>query len=198
MNALIAPFVPAAAHAFQAQAIGDVKSFIDGRRATIEAEIADGAPSWNEAYPALTCMTTNGSVDATFSNTFAGNPGTATLHGTVNGGALPTPAPTATTSTTSLSPSDAGAVVIEIDRSAGGRNFVAQVTTRARTFAPGDVGIDDEHGVFVLYERVNGALQFRGRGYGGTLTLSSASTSGAVAGSVHADLIDLENDTEAQ
>lgn len=64
MEQLLAPFDP------DTQAIAGVRSFIDGRRAALEAELAAGDPAW--PYPPRDpfCLADLGTIDATFSTTW--------------------------------------------------------------------------------------------------------------------------------
>ncbi|MFO0551667.1 MAG: CotH kinase family protein [Polyangiaceae bacterium] len=69
VDSLEATLAPVADPSFEA-ALGEVRTFIQGRRAALLAEIDQGPPAWNFDARNSPCMPVLGSVDATFTTTF--------------------------------------------------------------------------------------------------------------------------------
>ncbi|WP_437807812.1 CotH kinase family protein [Sorangium sp. So ce1078] len=69
MERLLSPYVSANAEAVK-RATDAVRGFVSERRATITAEIAPTPPAWMFPPPATGCMTTVGTMTATFSTTW--------------------------------------------------------------------------------------------------------------------------------
>jgi hypothetical protein len=70
MEALVAPAVgPDLASGLPA-AVGDIRAFVGGRRAAIEAEVAGGAPAWDYDLRVWPCLVDRGAVTATFATTW--------------------------------------------------------------------------------------------------------------------------------
>ena len=65
MQALLAPF-----NAIDPNNLAQVRSFIDGQRAAITAELAAGAPAWPFPLKDLPCLISQGQIEGTFSTQF--------------------------------------------------------------------------------------------------------------------------------
>lgn len=67
---LIVPYLDEADVPTQAAASDAVRAFVNGRRATITAELSPAAPDWPYPAPSAACLSLVGTVSGTFSTTF--------------------------------------------------------------------------------------------------------------------------------
>jgi hypothetical protein len=70
LEALVAPAVSPDLASGLPGAVDDIRAFVTGRRAAIEAEVAGGAPTWDYDLRAWPCLVDRGAVTATFATTW--------------------------------------------------------------------------------------------------------------------------------
>lgn len=118
MEVMLLPEIEASRQADFGEEVERVRSFVRGRKAAVEALLAQAAPPWTKPLRAPWCADTIGTIDATFATTWgtvgATDPfstGTGTLDVVIRGTALP--APDQVSATSGIDP-DSGEHVIQV------------------------------------------------------------------------------------
>jgi hypothetical protein len=193
--ALIAPYVDPATHPGD---VAQVRGFVDGRRAALEAELAAGPAPYDQPLRGAFCMAEIGRVTGTFSTTWGtagGDPwasGTGTLTATVSGASL---AFTGYGAVAGVDPNDPNLATIQLyAQRPDGRINVAIVSLRGSDVAPSSRPFDwtPTFGALYEYDPANGSwISLGAFGLGQLdLTAGAASAGAPVTGTIDADLVD--------
>ncbi len=70
MEALVIPYADPSGSEGVGSAVDDIRSFVDGRRASIEDELADGPPDWDQELRTEPCLVEIGSFPVSFETTW--------------------------------------------------------------------------------------------------------------------------------
>jgi hypothetical protein len=199
LEALARPHVHLSEAAFDA-GVGKVRAFVEGRRAVVEAELANGAPNWPHGLRSSPCSVKGATVTATFeaawSDSQPANPlvaGKVTFDVTAIDGTKMAFAMSGTTATSSEQFNHQPTVGF-FGMRADGVLFMAFLTFDTDVFAAGTKAvIDGERVSGVAIELTLASNEFKLAGFlgEGTVELSAASTNDgdAVTGTMTADLV---------
>jgi hypothetical protein len=196
VTALIAPYVDPVEHA---DAVAQVRGFVDGRRAAIEAEIAGGPAPYDAPLRGPFCFAEVGRVTGTFSTTWGTGGGDPWVSGT--GSLTATVGATQLTfngygATAGFDPNDPSMASIQLfAQQPDGKVNVAIVSMIATEVVPGRSAAFDwtpTFGALYQYDPADGSWVSLGAfGLGGIDLTAGATTAGnPVAGTIDADLVD--------
>ena len=179
--------------------IGEVRTFISGRRGDLEPEILD-PPTWDHELRDSFCFEERGSISATFDTTFGSNAqpnpiaaGTGTYDATIDGAAVPALLVGSNSGVNTDRPTYAQVqVVVQIDATQGAERYlVLALDVPSRDFIPGTFEIQLLSAVVFEVQPSTNDFQVVGFLATGTIELTAAATTdGApVAGSVTGTLV---------
>ncbi len=191
MEALIAPIVDTTEGTSWHGDVAAVRGFVTNRRALLSAAL-DAGPTWVKPLDGYPCLDVIARVQGTFSTTYgtlgAANPlatGAGTFTITI-GGVTSTLTPVGSTAGTDPNATDKAVVQIYGRRASDGHVFALSVASEKMWFFPREVtvGFFDGSGALFEYNPTTNMTTVVGFALGGlTLTQSSTTAGGAVAGS---------------